>query len=206
MISLKKSFELQNYLKALFDEALSILSRVDNITICTQEHMRNKVYSEAKDETVVKAKCCDYSFSTNELIAFACVVQSEMEKLAIAINNAKHSNGKDFDSMITINNRKRQLFQKFLDMSNVKSKENITKGCSVKFNEEGNQVSYYYDIKETIKIDFDRNKVKAIANKLRKEIAATSEAIDLMQLETTVDFESQFEIGDSLEDCIEKLK
>ena len=113
---------------------------------------------------------------------------------------------KDFDGMITINNRKRELLQRLLNMANIKPKENILSGRSVKFNEEGNQVTYCYDIKEVTTSDFDRNKVKAIASKLRKELDETSTTIDVMQLETMVDFESKFEIGDSLEDCVAKLK
>ena len=206
MITLKKSFELQNYLKYLFDEALLILSCSDNITISTQEHMRKKVYSQAENEIIIKPKRMDCDFSINDLIGFVCVVQEEMEKLTIAINQAKHNDKKDFDGMITINNRKRELLQRLLSMANIKSKENILSGRSVKFNEEGNQVTYCYDIKEVTTIDFDRNKVKAIASKLRKELDETSTAIDIMQLETMVNFESKFEIGDSLEDCVTKLK
>lgn len=206
MITLKKSFELHNYLKSLFDEGLSILSCSDNITVSKQEHMRNKVYSEAEDEITIKAKKVDYDFSINDLINFVCVVQTEMETLTTAINKAKHYNEKDFDGMITINNRKRELLHRLLNMASVKPKENILQGYSVKFNEEGNQVTYCYDIKEVTTIDFDRNKVKAIASKLRKELDETSTNIDMMQLETMVDFKSKFEIGDSIEDCIAKLK
>lgn len=206
MITLKKSFELQNYLKSLFDKALSILSCSDNVTVSTQEHMRKKVYSEAEDETVTKPKRINYDFSVNELINFVCVVQAEIECLTIAINKAKHQGEKDFDGMITINNRKRELLRTMLDMATIKSKENILSGQSVKFNEEGNQVTYSYDIKEVTTIDFDRDKVKAIANRLRRELDETSTIIDIMQLETLVDFESKFEIGDSIEDCVAKLK
>lgn len=206
MITLKKSFELQNFLKSLFDKALNILSYTENITVSTQEHMRKKVYAEAENETIIKPKRIDYDFTINDLIQFTCVVQNEMENLAYAINQAKHQNEKDFDAMITSNNRKRELLNRLLTMSTIKSKENMITGSSVKFNEEGNQVAYCYDIKETTLIDFDRNKVKAIANKLRKELDETSTAIDIMQLETMVDFESKFEIGDSLEDCVDKLK
>lgn len=206
MITLKKSFELQNYLKSLFDEALSILGYSDNVTVSTQEHMRKKVYSEAEDETITKPKRMECDFSINDLIDFVCTVQAEMENLTTAINEAKHQDKKDFDGMITINNRKRELLQRLLNMANIKPKENILSGRSVKFNEEGNQVTYCYDIKEVTTIDFDRNKVKAIASKLRKELDETSTTIDVMQLETMVDFESKFEIGDSLEDCVAKLK
>lgn len=206
MITLKKSFELQNYLKSLFDESLSLLGYSDNVTISTQEHMRKKVYSEAEDEIIIKPKHMNYDFSINDLINFVCTVQIEMEKLTVAINRAKHQDKKDFDGMITINNRKRELLHRLLEMANIKSKENIFSGRSVKFNEEGNQVTYCYDIKEVTTIDFDRNKVKSIVGKLRKELDEVSTAIDVMQLETMVDFESKFEIGDNLEDCITKLK
>ena len=108
--------------------------------------------------------------------------------------------------MIAINNQKRKLLNHLTAMANIKAKECITQGRGVKFNGEGNQVTYLYDIKEVTTIDFDRNKVKAIVNRLRKELDETSTEIDLMQLNTQVDFDHIFDIGDSLEDAVEKWK
>lgn len=206
MITLKKSFELQNYLKSLFDKSIFILSYTDNITSTKQEHMRKKVYAEAEDEVIIKPKHNDYSFTINELIDFVCYIQNTMEELTKAINHAKHQGDKDFDGMIAINSRKRALLSQLIEMSNVRPKENIVSGQSVKFNEEGNQTTYSYDIKEITTIDFNRNKVKAIEKRLRKELDETSTNIDIMQLETMVDFENIFEIGDSLEDAINLWK
>jgi hypothetical protein len=89
-------------------------------------------------------------------------------------------------------------------MTTIKPSECIITGTSTKFNEEGNQVKYTYDIKEVTTIDFDRNAVKAIVSRLRQEVDSTSTQIDLMQLNTMVDFETIYEIGDSLEDAVSK--
>lgn len=42
MITLKKSFELQNYLKQLFDNAITVLAYTDNVTTTKHEHLRKK--------------------------------------------------------------------------------------------------------------------------------------------------------------------
>lgn len=206
MITLKKSFEVQNYLKKLSDEIIMILGYPANITIVTQEHMRKKAFAEAEDEIVVKPKMTDCEFSVGELIDFACYLQEVSEKLTTAINKAKIANGQDFDGMIAINNRKRALLNRLVTMSNVKASETFTTGKATKFNGEGNQTVYCYDIKEVTTIDFDRNKVKAIASRLRKELDETSTKIDMAQLETMVEFDTEFDIGDTLDDAIAKWK
>lgn len=204
MITLKKSFELQNYLKGLFDATLSVLAYQDNTTITKQEHMRKKVYSEGQDETVFKPKRNEYDFSINALIDFACYVQDEMAGLAFAINAAKHSGVNDFDGMIAVNNQKRKLLDRMISMSNIKPRESVVRGSAYKFNADGDQVTYIYDIKEVTTIDFDRNKTKGIASRLRRELDETSTTIDRMQLSIYVMHDTVFEIGDSLEEAVEK--
>lgn len=205
MITLKKSFEMQNYLKNLLDKALTALSYNDNITQTTQEHLRKKSYTGGENETIVKPKRPDFTYDVMNLVDFACDVQSQIELLTVEINKAKHSLGKDYDGMIAINNQKRILLNRLNAMSAIKPSESIKTGQARKFNEEGNQVLYSYDIKEVVTIDFDRNAIKAIISRLRKELDDNSTAIDVIQLETLVDFESIYEIGDGLEDAVQKF-
>lgn len=204
MITLKKSFELQNYLKSLLDSTLSVLSYNDNITETKQEHMRKKVLSDAEDEVVIKPKRHEYEFDMNTLIDFACYIQEQMATLTTKINVAKSNSGRDLDGMISTNNQKRKLLGRMVAMSVVKARENMAKGIGVKFNGEGNQTTYSYDIKEITTIDFDRNKVKAIASRLRRELDEISTEIDKMMLETSVYYVSIFEIGDDLEEAVTK--
>lgn len=122
MITLKKSFELQNYLKNLYDSALIMLGQVDNITTTTQEHMRKKAYDAAEDETIIKPKRADFTYNVMDLVDFASEVQSEINMLTIAINQAKHSSVRDFDSMIAINNSKRRLLSRLNYMAAINPK------------------------------------------------------------------------------------
>ena len=204
VITLKKSFELQNYLRGLLDSALNVLSYNDNITVTKQEHMRKKVLAEADDEEVIKPKRHEYVFDINALVDFACYVQQQMAILTAEINVAKCNNLYDLDCLIAVNNQKRKLLERMVAMSTVKAKETVAKGIGVKFNGEGNQTTYNYDIKETTTIDFDRNKVKAIASRLRRELDADSTTIDKMMLDIFVDYSTIFEIGDDLEEAVVK--
>lgn len=205
MITLKKSFELQNYLRGLLDSALNVLSYNDNITVTKQEHMRNKVLAEADYEELIKPKRHEYGFDMNSLIDFACYIQEQMAILTTEINVAKYNSNHDLDGLIAINNQKRKLLERMVAMSAVKARETMTKGTGVKFNGEGNQTTYSYDIKETTTIDFDRNKVKAIASRLRRELDEGSTTIDKMMLETNVYYSTIFEIGDDLEEAVLKF-
>ena len=205
MVTLKKSFEIQNYLTQLLNSALNILSYNDNITTTKQNHLRTKSYKDATDEEVVVKKNLEIPYSVNQLIAFVDILMSEMDKLSVAINKGKCHDEKYFDAMIAMNNKKRSVLRRYEVMAQLKPTETVVKGIGEKFNEAGEQVTYKYDIEQVTTIDYDRNEIKKKVSKLRKELEETSDAIDAMQLSVMVDYEPIFEIGESLEDVIENL-
>ena len=100
--------------------------------------------------------------------------------------------------MISINNKKRNILKCYEMMVALKSSESVIKGQAEKFNEAGEQVSYRYDIEQVRTIDYDRNEIKKKVSQLRKELNETSDMIDSMQIQSMVDYESVFEIGESL--------
>lgn len=202
MITLKKSFEFQNYLQNLLNATTNYFGFKDNVTTTKQEHIRSKFYDKAENETITKPKVNDYDFDANTVIRFTETLLNEIEKLTYAINLAKHSDGKDFDGMIAVNNRKRIILSRYEEMAKMKSSEKVIDGYAEKFNVSDEQVKYRYDIKEVTSIDFDRNIVKAKIKQLRKETDEVSAAIDMMQLTTMVDYEPIFNIGDSFEDAV----
>ena len=71
-----------------------------------------------------------------------------------------------------------------------------------KFNQEGNQVIYHYDIDEVITIDFDRKDIKGLIKKLTKQCDELSIVLDGLLVTTEVDYTPVFDINDSLEDII----
>ena len=206
MITLKKSFELQNYLSQLLNNALCVLSLNDNITTTKQKHLRKKSYSEAEDEEIIVKKSHDFPFTINDLVKFIDVLIKEIDKLTKAVNYAKFYDGKNFDAMIAMNNKKRNILRRYEMMASLKPTESIIKGQAEKFNEAGEQVTYRYDIEQVTTIDYDRNEIKKKVSQLRKEVDETSDAIDAMQLQSMVDYDPIFEIGDSLEDVVENFK
>lgn len=202
MITLKKSFEYQNRLSELLDEALEILSYEGNVTTIKQTHMRKKTYSEAEDEEIVLDK--DIPYSINRLTQFVDLLMTEIETLTAEINKAKKgfSNSTHFDTMIAINNKKRRILNRYEMMAKIKSRETIVKGSADRFNEDGEQVSYRYDIKQVVTIDFDRNDLKRRISKLRNEVDKTSEEIDAMQINVRVGYDPIFDINDTLEELV----
>ena len=204
MITLKKSFEVQNYLSKLLAEALEILSYNDNITTTKQTHLRNKSYSEAQDEEITVKKSNELPFTIDNLVTFIDLLIAEIDKLTIAINDAKNYKGQYLDAMIAMNNKRRNVLHVYERMAKLKQTERVVKGTAEKFNEAGEQVTYKYDINETTSIDYDSDRIKSRVSSLRRQLDRVSTAIDEMQLSSMVVYDPIFEVGESLEDAVEQ--
>ena len=200
---LKEAFRYQNYLSRLIDEAIDYLTTTSNVTITKQEHLKSKSNSDAEDEVVIVDKCSDIEYKPNQVIDFLLDVLNEKEKLSDAINKAKLNTEINIDSSIAINKEKQRIISIFDRLSKIKSGERIRNDSDYKFNAEGNQVSYYYEVKETTTIDFDRNKVKGIVKRLRRESDNTSNELDRVQVTLEVDYSPTYEINDDFEDSLE---
>lgn len=200
---LKEAFRYQNYLSRLIGEAIDYLTTTSNVVITKQEHLKSKSNSDAEDEVVIVDKCSDIEYDPNQVIDFLLDVLNEKETLSDAINKAKLNTEINIDSSIAINKEKQRIASIFDRLAKTKSGERIRNDSDYKFNAEGNQVSYYYEVKETTTIDFDRNKVKGIVKRLRRESDNTSNELDRVQVTLDVDYSPTYEINDSFEDALE---
>lgn len=203
MISLKKSFELQNYIRGLYSSTLLLLTNTNNVTTVTLKHYRSKAWAEGQDEETIEPKQDEYQGSVNEMIQFAEYLNNEIAKLTAVVNKAK---GSEYDTLIAQNKTKRLFKDSLVKMYGIRPSSKMTQGVATKFNAEGNQVNYTYDIERVTSIDFDRNMVKAIISRLSKELDETSQTIDSMGLNTQVDYDGDFEIGERLEDAFDRWK
>lgn len=210
MITLAKAFEWSVYLQGLLNQASAMLLNRSVITETKEEHMRSKAYSDAEDETIVKDK--PYIFEdgkgsvipVSSIIDFYLDVENEFIKLTEAINKAK-CNVKataDFDALVAVNKTKRSVANTLAAMAGTKSSEKKTVGYGNKFNENGDQVKYAYDIKQVTTIDFDRNEVRKLLSKYRKETDEVSELIDNLKLTTLVAYSPIYELKESFEDAL----
>ena len=170
-----------------------------------QEHLRSKANPDATDETVDMTKDRKISYPVNKLIEFAVHIISEKSKLSEEIENTKKICGLNIDSAILLNKRKQELSKVFSNMANIKAVERITQGRANKFNVEGNQVSYTYDITEVSTIDFDRNKVKVLSKKYANEADEISTQIDKIMIDCEVNFTPTYDMNDTFEDALEQF-
>lgn len=202
---LKEAFRYQNYLNELISATTSYLNGGQYTTKTVQEHLRKKANPDAENETIDLSAERALAYTANQMVDFLQHLIDEKQKLTKAISEAKKGCSIDIDAEVA-NNRIRQSVAATLSrMGNMKPSERMTRAYAYKFNAEGNQVQYAYEVKEVTTIDFDRNKVKGISNKLIQCADEASTAIDKAMVELAVDYNPNYSVNDSFEDAIEQF-
>lgn len=191
---LKEACRYQNVLQDIIDGVSAYLSRQANVTIKTQTHEKKKALSSVENETiVVKKRDNDCEISNNDLIDFLEYLVNEKIKLSEAIAKAKRDCGENIDLLVETN-RTRQFFAKRMtNLANLRSYSKDDESVGYTFNNDGNQVSYRYPVKEVVTIDFDRNKVKSIAKTQSKTAVEASTKIDVLMSTVEVDYTPIFD-------------
>ena len=202
---LKEAFRYQNYLNELISATTSYLNGGQYTTKTVQEHLRKKANPDAENETIDLSAERALAYTANQMVDFLQHLIDEKLKLTKAISEAKKGCSIDIDAEVA-NNRIRQSVAATLSrMGNMKPSERMTRAYAYKFNAEGNQVQYAYEVKEVTTIDFDRNKVKGISKKLIQCADEASTAIDKAMVELAVDYNPNYSVNDSFEDAIEQF-
>lgn len=201
-MNLKESYRYANYLDNLLDTAYTYLRDRRFITTTKQEHLRSKANSEAENEIIEVQKPYDVDFTPNNIVDFVVKVIDEKEKLSAAIAKAKVETEINIDNAIAMNKKKQAFVSVLNGMANIKASEKQTSGTDYKFNQEGNQVKYCYNITETTTIDYDRNSVRALAKKFLKETDEISAKLDAIEINTVLNFEPTFDINSTFEEVV----
>src|SRR5699024_11191697 len=97
---------------------------------------------------------------------------------------------------------KQEFIQTLRRMAVIKSTELQKEGTSYKFNNDGDQVSYRYPVKEVKTIDYDRNTVKSLISKFKKETDKISTERDRIDIMTEVNYDPIWEVDTPLEDIL----
>lgn len=202
-MNLKEFYRYANFLENLLSTAQSYLMRDDFVTTTKEDHLRSKANKDAEDELdVIVDKQTDVDFTPNQVIDFIVKVISEKEKLFAAIANAKSTTEINIDNAISINKKKQNIISVFQMLANRKSRETQTTGRDYKFDINGEQKPYSYNIKRVTSIDYDRDSVKNLIKKYRKECDAVSTKLDEIEINIQVSHDCLFDINDSFEDLV----
>ena len=198
---LKEAFRYQNLLDGFISESIYLLCNEEFIVKKKQIHNRKKVNKDAENEEIdLDGK--ELEFTPTDLIDFLVSVIDEKSRLTNAITDAKRKMEVDIDSTILMNRIRQRCSTTLANMLSHKTSSTESKGTDFKFNENGEQVSYVYPMTVISTINFDRNDVKELSRKWRKESDDLSTKLDLLEVTTEVDFSPKWDFDDTLEDAV----
>lgn len=204
-MKLKEAFRYQNALKQWIEEAESFLTNRNNIVKIEETHKKSLVNKEESD-VVKEINNRVIDVEPNTMIDFIYDLVEEKNKVSQAISEAKRNSDVDLDVSIEINKAKQRLANIYNRLSNVKNSQKTRTDRAYKFNVEGNQTPYVYEVDEVTSIDYDRNKVRKLQKKLEKTCDETSTKIETLQLTIEVNHTPKYDVNDSFADLIEALK
>lgn len=198
---LKEAFRYQNLLDGFISESLYLLCDEEFIVKKKQIHNRKKANKDAENEEIdLDGK--ELGFTPTDLIDFLVSVIDEKSRLTNAITDAKRKMEIDIDSTILMNRIRQRCSTTLANMLSHKTSSTESKGTDFKFNENGEQVSYVYPMTVISTINFDRNDVKELSRKWRKESDDLSTKLDILEVTTEVDFSPKWDFDDTLEDAV----
>ena len=201
-MNLKESYRYANYLDGLLNTAYTYLRNKGFVTTTVEEHLRKQSNPDVENETIEVQKPFDVEFLPNDVIDFVVKVIEEKEKLSESIAEAKGITEINIDNAISLNKRKQSIVSVFQTLANRKPKEIQTTGRDYKFDVNGEQKPYNYNINRITSIDYDRTSVKNLIKKYRKECDEISAKLDEIEINTQVFHDCLFDINDSFEDLV----
>lgn len=199
-MNLKESFRYQNFLGSLLSGAASSLTDIQHSLRTTKTHLRSKVNNEAVD--VIEEVDVGEFYKNDDVMYFMLYIIEEREKLTTAISRAKASVGFDLDAAVETNKFRQSVVRNINAMLRYKSTKRTERGTDYKFNAEGNQMPYYYDIEVVTSENFDRDRAKATVRDIITKADEVSAAIDAALINTQVEYEAPFNVNDSFDDAM----
>ena len=201
-MNLKESYRYANYLDGLLSTAYTYLHNKGYVTTTVEEHLRSKSNPDVEDETIEVQKSFDVEFKPNDVIDFVVKVIEEKEKLSNAIAVAKSATEIDIDNAIAMNKKKQGFVSVLNSIADIKPTEKKTTGKAYKFDVNGEQKPYIYEVNSKTSIDFDRNDVRNLIKKYLKETDEISAKLDLIEITTQVDFVPTWDVNEKFEELV----
>lgn len=202
-MNLKEAFTYQNFLDRLAVNATESIRDRSHAFIVHQTHKRKAANVDAEDTTeIVDAG----EFSENDdVIRFMDRVIELKHDLSAAITNAKMSVEFDMDAELDANRLRRSAADALKQMLRFTSSTRTEKATDYKFNVEGNQTSYRYDVEIVMEERFDRAAAKSRLRDLLRKADEVSAKIDTAMVTTEVEFDAPFDVNDTFEDAMEEF-
>ena len=201
-MNLKESYRYANYLDGLLSTAYTYLRNKGFVTTTVEEHLRKQSNPDVENETIEVQKPFDVEFKPNDVIDFVVKVIEEKEKLSDSIAKAKNTTDVNIDNAIAMNKKKQGFVSVLNGIADIKPSETKTIAKGYKFDINGEQKPYVYDVNRKTSIDFDRTDVRNLIKKYLKETDEISAKLDLIEITTQVDFVPKWDINEKFEELV----
>ena len=201
-MNLKESYRYANYLDGLLSTAYTYLRNKGFVTTTVEEHLRKQSNPDVENETIEVQKPFDVEFKPNDVIDFVVKVIEEKDKLSDAIAEAKSTTEINIDNAISMNKKKQGFVSVLNGIADIKPSEIKTTSKSYKFDINGEQKPYIYDVNRKTSIDFNRTDVRNLIKKYLKETDEISAKLDLIEITTQVDFIPKWDINEKFEELV----
>lgn len=200
-MNLKESFRYQTFLGGLMRDASSSIITKDHCLITEKEHLRNEANPDAENitETIVPE---DHFYPNDTVIEFLEWLVAERSKLSEAIGRAKSEVGFDIDAAIETNKFRQNVASSIREMLRRKPTKKKERGTGYKFNAEGNQIEYHYDVNVSAKPNYDTDNAKCVMRYMITEADKTSSEIDAALINTEVDYTPIYDVNESFDDVM----
>lgn len=200
-MNLKEAFRYQKFLDSMMYSAAGSIRQREHAVNTVKVHHMNAVNPDVTDkkEEVVP----DHPFFQNDdVIRFMVWLSKEKQKLSVAIGRAKADAGFDIDAAIETNKFRQQVNSAVRSMLNFTGSTRVENGKSWKFNNDGDQTVYYYDVEVTTTEAFDRESAKKVARDMIREADRISADIDAALITLQVRYDPVFDVNESFEDVM----
>ena len=200
-MNLKEAFRYQKFLDNLMYQATNSITNREHSMKTLRTHRMNAANPEASDR--VEEIIPDHPFHpSDDVIRFMQWLIAEKQKLSEAVGEAKASAGFDIDAAIETNKFRQQLNASVKRMLNFNGSTRIERGQGWKFNNEGVQSPYYYDLEVVTAQAFDKDRAREVMRNAIQEADAVSSRIDAALINCTVSYEPVFDVNDSFDDVM----
>lgn len=200
-MNLKEAFRYQNFLNNIMDHAANSVMSPQHCTATTKTHFKNKVNPDAQE--VTEEVRVDDFYPNDDVIRLMEQLIEEKDHLTKAISQAKNSIELDLDAAIETNKFRQKLNSAIKNMLLYKSKTYNEQGRDYRFNVEGNQTPYFYDVEVEVKEAFNRDESKAVMRDVITASDKVSAEIDAALINTQVNYEPPYDVNDTFEDVME---
>lgn len=200
---LKEAFRYKNTLSRMFEEVSFFLAHnSSNLGMTVVEnHLRRSANPEAEDEIVEVRPEQKFDYPVDLLVDFMLDVADEIRSLMAAVEEAKVGTLLDTDSSCNADLRK--ISSTLKGLGEKREQEQKSRCTDFKFNAEGNQVPYSYDVITTKTPTYNTARMKKLSRTFRAKADSISERIDRLMVERVVLFEPRFGVSDSLGEALE---